>query len=67
MFQAIQYQNLLCFFSLDLLSCYLLGFANILLQIDRNCMILSSKCRSSSPLNKYMYLKETIKDISRYE
>ena len=37
---------------------YLFGFANILLQIDKNCMILSSKCRSSSPLKRYIYLQE---------
>ena len=35
---------------------YLSNLANILLQMERNCMILSSRWRSSSPLNKYVYL-----------
>ena len=37
---------------------YLSTLANMLLQMDRNCMILSSRWRSSSPLNKYVYLKK---------
>lgn len=35
---------------------YLSNLANMLLQMERNCMILSSRWRSSSPLNKYVYL-----------
>jgi len=37
---------------------YLSTLANILLQMERNCMILSSRWRSSSPLNKYVYLNK---------
>ena len=37
---------------------YLSTLANMLLQMDRNCMILSSRWRSSSPLNKYVYLNK---------
>ena len=35
---------------------YLLVLTNMLLIIDKSCMIRSSKCRSSSPLNRYGYL-----------
>lgn len=37
---------------------YLSTLANMLLQMERNCMILSSRWRSSSPLNKYVYLNK---------
>lgn len=43
--------------------CYLLAFTNMLLTIPKNCMILSSKCKSSSPLNKYGYLEQENKNI----